>query len=310
ARAAADDAERDLRTGWLRYDETRDSVSRFGPPGADRDDLAASWQAIVSWAADGTRARRTAREDTLAAAKRAAATAEAVRGKVGAMLDEYGVARPSGQAADPGAYELAAALAVQRAESAQTRATERYQQAAQLRERKTGHVRHAQLAKALAGHLAADRFQRWLLTEAMDLLVDGGSAILRELSNGQYDLAYENGDFFVVDHHDADLRRPVRTLSGGETFQASLALALALSEQLAGLSSTATSLESIMLDEGFGTLDTGTLDTVAATLENLAARGDRMVGVVTHVAELAERIPIRFEVSKDGRGAHITRENS
>ena len=75
----------------------------------------------------------------------------------------------------------------------------------------------------------------------------------------------------------------MRTLSGGETFQASLALALALSEQLAGMSTTAASLESIVLDEGFGTLDAATLDTVAATLENLAARGDRMVGVVTHV---------------------------
>ena len=73
---------------------------------------------------------------------------------------------------------------------------------------------------------------------------------------------------------------------------------------------TATSLESIMLDEGFGTLDPGTLDTVAATLENLAAHGDRMVGLVTHVAELAERIPVRFKVRKDARGAHVTREST
>jgi exonuclease SbcC len=57
-----------------------------------------------------------------------------------------------------------------------------------------------------------------------------------------------------------------------------------------------------MLDEGFGTLDSATLDTVAATLENLASRGDRMVGVVTHVSALAERIPVRFEVVKDARG--------
>ena len=106
----------------------------------------------------------------------------------------------------------------------------------------------------------------------------------------------------MVDHTDASLRRAVRTLSGGETFQASLALALALSEQLSGLSTTSATLESIMLDEGFGTLDAATLDIVAATLERLAARGDRMVGVVTHVSGLAERIPVRFEVSKDARG--------
>ena len=120
-------------------------------------------------------------------------------------------------------------------------------------------------------------------TRRWTLLVDGASRILRELTGGQYDLVHDKGEFFVVDHHDAGLRRAVRTLSGGETFQASLALALALSEQLAGMSTGAASLESIVLDEGFGTLDAATLDTVAATLENLAARGDRMVGVVTHV---------------------------
>ena len=135
----------------------------------------------------------------------------------------------------------------------------------------------------------------------------GASRILRELSGGQYDLGHRNGEFYVVDHHDAGLRRAVRTLSGGETFQASLALALALSEQLAGMSAGAASLESIVLDEGFGTLDVATLDTVAATLENLAARGDRMVGVVTHVRALAERIPVRFEVSRDARTARVER---
>ena len=86
-----------------------------------------------------------------------------------------------------------------------------------------------------------------------------------------------------------------------------MALALALSEQLAGMSAGAASLESIVLDEGFGTLDAATLDTVAATLENLAARGDRMVGVVTHVPSLAERVPVRFEVRKDARSARVER---
>jgi hypothetical protein len=163
------------------------------------------------------------------------------------------------------------------------------------------------VARALATHLRADRFERWLLAEALDALVAGASRILRELSGGQYDLGHSKGEFYVVDHHDAGLRRAVRTLSGGETFQASLALALALSEQLAGMSAGAASLESIVLDEGFGTLDAATLDTVAATLENLAARGDRMVGVVTHVRALAERIPVRFEVSRDARTARVER---
>ena len=86
-----------------------------------------------------------------------------------------------------------------------------------------------------------------------------------------------------------------------------MTLALALSEQLVGVSTATASLESIVLDEGFGTLDTATLDMVAATLENLAARGDRMVGVVTHVPALAERIPVRYEVRKDARSARVER---
>ena len=93
----------------------------------------------------------------------------------------------------------------------------------------------------------------------------------------------------------------MKTLSGGETFQASLALALALSEQLSTLAAGGrTTLDSIFLDEGFGTLDPDALEVVASTLENLA-QGNRMVGVVTHVAALAERVPVRFEVTRDSR---------
>ena len=204
--------------------------------------------------------------------------------------------------ADPSAYRQAAALAVERATAAERRVVERRAQAARLVDQIAEHERDARVAKALAQHLRADRFERWLLAEALDALVAGASRILRELTADQYDLAHDKGEFFVDRPRRRRLRRGVRTLSGGETFQASLALALALSEQLAGLSTAAASLESIMLDEGFGTLDSATLDTVAATLENLASRGDRMVGVVTHVSALAERIPVRFEVSKDARG--------
>ena len=67
-----------------------------------------------------------------------------------------------------------------------------------------------------------------------------------------------------------------------------------------------TALDSIFLDEGFGTLDPDALEIVAGTLENLA-QGNRMVGVVTHVAALAERVPIRFEVSRDSRTSTIER---
>ena len=146
----------------------------------------------------------------------------------------------------------------------------------------------------------------WLLSEALDELVTGATVMLNRITGGQYDLIYRDQDFWVVDHHDADMVRPARSLSGGETFAASLSLALALSDQLAGLSRDGACLESIILDEGFGTLDPDTLDVVAGALDELGARG-RMVGVVTHVRELAERLPMRFEVRKVGGSATVER---
>jgi exonuclease SbcC len=295
-------AEERLRGAWRDFDAVRDGLGPLGPPPADRDDIVASWTALRAWAETAAAERATTRDAALAVAEAALAAITALVAEVDDRFAGAGLAavRPAG---DPAAYREAAVLAVERARAAHAQALDRREQAARLAEQVAGYEREAQVAKSLSLHLRANQFEQWLLTEALDALVAGASRILRELSAGQYDLAHDRGEFFVVDHADAGLRRGVRTLSGGETFQASLALALALSEQLAGLSATSASLESILLDEGFGTLDAATLDTVAATLENLAARGDRMVGVVTHVAALAERIPVRFEVSRDARGA-------
>ncbi len=298
-------AEQRQRAAWLTFDAGRDEVGRFGPPPADRDDLAGSWAALADWAAGQIRDRRERR--AAADAEVAAAHQNTVRAydAVAALFTDADETAPKSR--DDSDLIRSAAVSAERAEAAWRRLVERRAQMLEFTEQRAGLVRDHRVAKSLAGHLRANNFERWLLEEALDLLVDGGSRILRELTAGQYDLMHDKGEFFVVDHHDADLRRGVRTLSGGETFQASLALALALSEQLAGMSTTAASLESIVLDEGFGTLDAATLDVVAATLENLAARGDRMVGVVTHVGSLAERVPVRFEVHKDARTAYVER---
>jgi DNA repair protein SbcC/Rad50 len=300
--AAADEQQ---RAAWRTFDTSRDSVGRFSPPPADRDDLAGAWSTLVAWAGQEQTRREAKRGEADAAV--AAAHDETVRAQdaIVALFTAAGLAPPRSRAdAD---LIRAAAVAAERAQATWQRLADRREQARELTGQRATLVRDQRVAKSLAGHLRANNFERWLLAEALDLLVDGASGILRELTGGQYDLMHDKGDFFVVDHHDAGLRRAVRTLSGGETFQASLALALALSEQLAGLSTTAASLESIILDEGFGSLDAATLDVVAATLENLAARGDRMVGVVTHVHALAERVPVRFEVHKDARTAYVER---
>jgi exonuclease SbcC len=305
ARAAAQAAKaaaETVRRAWRQFDQARDALARFGPPAADRDDLVAAWRQLAAWAATTAGARAAERDRTLVAAERAIGAITAATGQLDALLTRAGYDPDAPLAADPAGYQQAAALLVERAAAALDRVVERRAQAADLAAQVAEHERAAQVAKSLALHLRADRFERWLLTEALDAIVAGASGILLELSGGQYELVHDKGEFSIVDHADADLRRSVRTLSGGETFQASLALALALAEQVAGLSSASAGLESILLDEGFGTLDATTLDTVAATLENLAARGERMVGVVTHVPALAERIPVRFEVRKDARG--------
>ena len=116
-----------------------------------------------------------------------------------------------------------------------------------------------------------------------------------------------DGSFTVRDHGNADERRDIRTLSGGELFLASLALALALAESIAELATVdGPRLESIFLDEGFGTLDGETLDTLAVAIEELSASG-RLVVVVTHVRDLAERMPVRFEVRKGSATSTIER---
>jgi len=296
---AARKAETDA---WREFDRVRDALAGFGPPPVDRDDLASAWYALAEWAAAQAATRTGQRAERRAQVDQAVAAAQQVHSRLDGLFSVVHLTPPA-----DGGYLRTAAVAAERAEGEVRRVTELREQAAARRAQHTAYQQEALVAKTLAEHLKANRFERWLLEEALDLLVAGASEILRDLSGGQYDLVHDKGDFAVVDHHDADLRRAVRTLSGGETFQASLALALALSEQLAGMSTAATTLESIVLDEGFGTLDAATLETVAATLENLAARGDRMVGVVTHVPALAERIPVRYEVTKDARTARVER---
>jgi len=174
------------------------------------------------------------------------------------------------------------------------------------------------LHKTLADHLKANELVAWIQEEALFRLAVEGSRHLARLSQNRYELRLGEGegesaaraeqDFFVVDHWNGDAVRSVRTLSGGETFLASLALALALAESLAQLSTggrAKDTLESLFLDEGFGTLDNDALEVVVAALDALHG-GQRMVGIVTHVRDLAERLPARLEVRRLGSAGAAT----
>jgi exonuclease SbcC len=201
---------------------------------------------------------------------------------------------------------LAGAMAGLRAEIVQI--DRKIARAAELLEKKQTLEAVGALAQTLAQHLRADQFLAYVQEEALRLLAEDGSRHLNTLSQGRYSLVCEDQEFAVLDHWNADSRRSVKTLSGGETFLASLALALALAESLARLSAegrAGEALESLFLDEGFGTLDAETLDVVVQAIEALHG-GQRMVGIVTHIPELAERMPARLEVRRGPHSATAT----
>ncbi|WP_300017513.1 SMC family ATPase [Pseudonocardia sp.] len=303
AEQAAAEVGREVTAAWDALRAARDPLVPLGAPAVAGDDLRAAWTELEGWARAEAGRRRTQFATAEAAARSARADRDAARQRLDADLAAHEVPGT----ATPGA---AVAAALERARGAQERIAERRAAAARITADRDAAQEAAQVAKMLGGLLRSDGFPRWLVASALDALVADASTSLAELSGGQFALTHAGGEFLVIDHADADAQRPVKTLSGGETFQASLALALALSAQMAGLAARgAARLESIFLDEGFGTLDEANLDTVAGTLENLAARGDRMVGVVTHVPALAERVPVRFRVSRDQATSTVERED-
>ena len=185
-------------------------------------------------------------------------------------------------------------------------ATTQLEQAAQMRADAEEHQSRANLIGAVGTDLRGDHFIAYLLHESMQLLAADASNRLSDFTNGRYALVAEEDTFLVMDHLNGDELRSVKTLSGGETFLASLALALALSEHLPEISGTggAVSLDSLFLDEGFGALDAEALDLAVQGLETLA-EGSRMIGVISHVEELSERLPDRIRVEKGSHGSTV-----
>nr|WP_277621123.1 SMC family ATPase [Thermus arciformis] len=159
-------------------------------------------------------------------------------------------------------------------------------------------VREMALWEKLAWDLQENNFPEYLLDLKQKDLLARADGFLAHLSGGRYRLRVQGGEYGVLDLW-TEAERPVKTLSGGESFLASLSLALALSEEL-----SRGRLGALFLDEGFGTLDPETLEAVAGVLEALPTRG-RLVGIVTHVEALAERLPARLRVRKHPSGSRV-----
>jgi DNA repair protein SbcC/Rad50 len=207
--------------------------------------------------------------------------------------------------AEVAAARTEAARVCTKTEHAAVQLGEKLAHSQELAETITEQRSRAEVFGQLALELRQDRLIAFVQAEALQLLATAGSDRLRELSSGRYRLEYEDDEFSVVDTWNGEERRSARTLSGGETFLASLALALALSEQAPSLAVTEKArLDSLFLDEGFGTLDPETLEVVVDAIEQLGGDG-RMVGVITHVQELAIRLPSRIEVEKSPRGSTL-----
>lgn len=163
------------------------------------------------------------------------------------------------------------------------------------------------IQKQLAWDLRANYFPSFVMEKALQTLAEDASMQLDILSESRYAFSVNTREISIIDHWNHDEIRPAKTLSGGETFLASLALALALSDriyQLGQHSGGTATLESLFLDEGFGSLDEEYLDVVVKALVNLQGTG-RMIGIISHLPVLNNYLPARLVVHKTREGSSV-----
>ena len=191
------------------------------------------------------------------------------------------------------------------------------------------HTQHTELTKALALKtaeaqnwvaLAKDlcgsnprklQFDTWILSAFLHEVTVFANKRLERMSEGRYRLAvsedpgagnaYRGLDLEIADAYTGK-RRPSATLSGGETFMASISLALGLADSIQARAG-GIRIDSMFIDEGFGSLDEKALENAVGILDEI--RGNRMVGIISHVGELQSRIPQKIEVIKTGTGSSI-----
>lgn len=154
----------------------------------------------------------------------------------------------------------------------------------------------------LEGLFRGKRFVEYVSRYYLEYVSREADAQLKEMTGSSYGLETDGSGMFIIrDYKNGGVSRPASTLSGGETFMASLALALALSSQIQ--MKGAAPLEFFFLDEGFGTLDEACLDVVMESLEKIRNR-QRSVGIITHVEDIKARIPMHLlvEPARMGEG--------
>ncbi|MBR4616821.1 MAG: hypothetical protein IKO55_14520, partial [Kiritimatiellae bacterium] len=173
---------------------------------------------------------------------------------------------------------------------------------AELKKLKGQEARWETLDKELGGEKGAN-FKLYAQGVTLSNLISIGNEYLEPMTNGRYVMMWDVDAPdaaqllpTIIDKRAGGEKRPVTNLSGGERFQVSLALALGLSRLNAG----AMSIETLFLDEGFGSLDEKTLDVSISTLETLQRDGEKTIGIISHVKELEQRIATQIVARKTG----------
>lgn len=192
------------------------------------------------------------------------------------------------------------------------------QNIAQLQAAEAGSAALIRLAQLANGDPQANNagipLASWVLVSLFQDVLNAANTHLRIISGGRYALELQSGDdkrmkhgleLLLVDYDADEVHRYPETLSGGETFYVSLSLALGLSEIVTG-ENGGIHMKSMFIDEGFGSLDPHTLDTVMDVLHQLRQE-DRLIGIISHVEELSKRISEQIVITKhDGTGSQLS----
>ncbi|EJN85179.1 AAA family ATPase [Actinomyces naeslundii] len=317
----AEDASEDVDTARTALAQARSALADLAAA-LEEEGFTSAAQATAAFMERGA-------VEALSTTVRAAATA---RERVRMGLEDPQIAALSGQEEDrleDASAELAradaaarqtASLQARTAESHEhlRRAVDGVEQAATAYEEAAGSsadlIRVASLARG--ENEAGTPLATWVLQARFEEVLVFANERLSQMSSGRYELirvAEEASQrrrrkglgLAVVDHLGDERARDPRTLSGGETFYVSLSLALALADVVSA-ESGGVSLETLFIDEGFGTLDADTLQTVMAEVDHLRA-GGRTVGIVSHVAELRDQIAERIAVRRVASGGSTLR---
>lgn len=335
------DARTAARTAWERVGAIADRVEKlartagFAPAAAsgsgdgradtDPERMVAVFRSYAPVIAEATRSKRWC-DDTEAALR----AADHERAHAEAVLAEPEIeAAAATEPGDLSALEDAvrsARAALDEAVAAQAAATERvtgleglsgqlWAAVDLIAPAQRVHEELAALAEVVAGRGANNRrmsLRSYVLAARLEEVALAGSVRLRRMSGGRYEFVHSDKagprgrrgglGLDIRDDYTGAIR-PAKTLSGGETFMASLSLALGLADTVTA-ESGGVALDTLFIDEGFGSLDTDTLDAVMGVLDDLRA-GGRVVGIVSHVDEMRQRIPSRLHVVRGRNGSHL-----